>query len=170
METVVTVLIVAALLILSIVGLSQTSISTQASIAESAGLMQERTGDRARTNIIPLNAETSPLGDSVSISLKNAGTVKLSDFAEWDVILQYSDGASGQARWYPFGSGSNQWTEQIYQSAAALTPEGIEPGILNPGEEMVVTVDVSPNVGTGTTNLAVVSTPNGITASSVFTH
>jgi hypothetical protein len=170
METVITVLIVAALLILSIVGLSQTSISTQASIAESSGIMQERTGDRARTNIVPLSAETSPLGDSVSISLKNTGTVKLADFVQWDVILQYSDGANLQARWYAFGSGSNEWTEQIYQSAASQTAEVIEPGILNPGEEMVVTVSVSPNVGAGSTNLAVVSTPNGITATSVFTH
>jgi hypothetical protein len=46
----------------------------------------------------------------------------------------------------------------------------IEPGIFDPGEEIVITVKVSPSVGAGTTNLAVIATPNGITASTVFTN
>jgi flagellar protein FlaF len=174
METVISTLIVIALLILAIVGLSQVSITSQALIAKSAGLMQERTGDRARTNISPLGAQTTPLDattDAVRITLKNIGSTKLSDFDHWDVILQYTDGTNNPvARWYPAGNGANQWNETIYLDASSQTAEVIEPGIFDPGEEMVLTVVVSPTVGTGTTNLAVIATPNGISASTVFTN
>lgn len=170
MENVISALIVIALLVLAIVGLSQVSISSQASIAKSSGLMQERTGDRARTNITPLSAQTASLGSQVLVTLKNIGSTKLADFDEWDVILQYSDGTNNWAKWYPNGNGTNQWSETIYLNASSQTAEVIEPGIFNPGEEMVLTVVVSPTVGTGTTNLAVITTPNGISASTVFTN
>jgi archaellum component FlaF (FlaF/FlaG flagellin family) len=173
METVISTLIVIALLILAIVGLSQVAMSSQASIAESAGLMQERTGDRARTNVTSLSAQTTPVDgttDAVQITLKNSGSTKLSDFDQWDVILQYTDGTSNPVvQWYPTGNGTNQWNETIYLNASSQTAEVIEPGIFNPGEEMIVTIDVTPIVGAGSTNLAVISTPNGITASTVFT-
>jgi flagellar protein FlaF len=170
METAITVLIMSALLILSIVGLSQTALSTQASLAESSGQMQERVGERARTSLTALGAQTSSAGDSVQITLKNSGSTKLADLQNWDVILQYSDGPTQWAMWYPNGDGSNHWVEQNYQAASTLAPEVINPGILDPGEEAVVTVTVSPPVGSGTTNLAVVAVPNGISASTVFTH
>ena len=174
METVISALIVIALLILAIVGLSQVSISSQASIAESAGLMQERTGDRARTNITSLGAQTTVLDettDAVQVTLKNSGSTKVSDLDQWDVILQYTDGTNNPAvKWYPSGNGTNQWSAAIYSNASSQTPEVIEPGIFDPGEEMVITVKVSPSVGANTTNLAVIATPNGITASTVFTN
>lgn len=170
METVITTVIVIALVVLAIVGLSQISISAQSAIAQSTGLMQERVGDRARTNITSLSAQTTPPGDCVQLTLKNNGSTKLADFNQWDVILQYSDGVNNQARWYSYGNALNQWTQQIYLTASPPVAEVVEPGIFDPGEEMVVTINVSPPVGAGTTNLAVVATPNGITASTVFTH
>lgn len=170
METVISALIVIALLILTVMGLAQASITAQATIAQSSGAMQERVGERARTGIAPLNAQATPLGapaSTVQITLKNTGTTKLSDFNQWDVILQYSDGVSNQVKWYP---GLDTWANTIYLSAATLTPEVYDPGILNPNEEMIATLTVTPSIGVGTTNLAVVSTPNGIIATTVFTH
>lgn len=170
METAISALIVIALIILAIVGLSQQSISAQTSIAQATGLLQERAGDRARTTLTALSAQTTPLGDYVQMTLKNAGSTKLADFNQWDVILQYSDGVNNYARWYAFGNGLNQWNEQLYQTVSPPVAEAINPGILDPGEEMVVTINVSPSVGMGTSNLAVVAAPNGIVASTVFSH
>jgi len=173
METAITSLIVVALIVLTLVGLSQAALTAQANIAASSGQMQERLGERARTNINALSAQALPAdaaGASVQVTLKNTGSVKLASFDQWDVILQSNDGTKTQARWYPFGNSANQWQETIFQSAAALTPEVIEPGILDPGEEMIVTINVSPAVALGTTNLAIITTPNGISASTVFTH
>jgi hypothetical protein len=170
METVITTIIIVGVLVLAIVGLAQSSLSAQTSIAQSSGAMQERAGDRARTNLLSLYGRTTPLGDYVELTLRNSGSTKLSNFNQWDVVLQYSDGASTQVKWYPYGSAVNQWNQQIYLTASPPVAEVFEPGIFNPGEEMVITVGVSPKVGTGTTNIAVVATPNGITASTVYTH
>jgi archaeal flagellar protein FlaF len=171
METAITVVILIGLLIISVVGLAQFSMSTQATIADSSRLMQERVTEISRTSIAALSATTIAPGDSIQFTLKNSGSTKLADFEHWDVILQYSDGLNTQIKWYPYGTGTNQWTVSgIYQSTSPSVPEVIDPGIFNPGEEMVLTVNVSPSVGLGTLNLAVIDTPNGVTASTVFTY
>jgi archaeal flagellar protein FlaF len=170
METAITSAILIAVMILAVVGLSSRVITTQAVISDATRTMQEREGERLRTNLTPLNTTTSNQGDSVQVTLKNTGSTKLADFKNWDVILQYSDGTNRMATWYPYGTDVNQWHQEIFMIASPPSPEVIEPGILNPGEEMVVTINVSPGVGPGTTNLATVSTPNGVTATTVFTH
>jgi len=171
METAITAIILITLLIISVVGLAQFAMSAQATIADSSRTMQERVGERARTSITSLSANTIAPGDSVQVTLKNDGSTKLADFDQWDVILQYSDGATQQIRWYPNGTGANEWqVTGIYQSTSPSVPEAVDPGIFDPGEEMVMTISVSPSVGTSTTNIATVATPNGIAASTVFTY
>jgi len=168
METVITGLIIIGVLVLSVLGLAESSLSAQAQIAEATRTMQERAQERARTDLAPVNATTTVLGDYVEITLRNTGDTKLADFEQWDVILRYTDSLGGyHVEWYGYPT---QWTSQIYQTTSPVTPEVIDPGILNPGEEIVVQVHVSPGVGTGTTNLASVSTLNGVTASTVFTR
>ncbi len=170
MDSAITAIIVIGILILAVAGLSSFALSSQAAISESNREMQARLGERTQTNLAPLTAVTTPMGDYVQVTLKNTGNIKLSDFSQWDVILQYSDGTNTQIKWYAYGSGVNQWAQQIYQTTTPPTAEAFEPGILNPGEEIVITVNVSPTVGTGTTNLATIATPNGITAATIFTH
>lgn len=170
METAITGLIIIGLLILVVVGLTTTALTTQAQLAESSRVMQERAGERVRTNITPTSATVSASGDVVYMIVKNIGTTKLTDFDQWDVILQYTGGGTSQVAWYPYGNGANHWTAQIYQVAASLTAESFEPGVLNPGEELVIAVQVLPIVDTSTVNLATTATPNGITASMVFTR
>ncbi|MBI5654010.1 MAG: hypothetical protein HZC40_26715 [Chloroflexi bacterium] len=170
METAITGLIVIGLLILVVVGLAFNALTAQATLADAARVMQERAGERARTNLAPVSATTSGAGDQVFFTVKNAGTQKLADYEKWDVILQYSDGATNQIKWYPYGMGANRWSAQIYQVVSPVTAEVFEPGVFNPGEEIYITVNVAPNVGASTLNLAKISTPNGITASLVFTR
>jgi hypothetical protein len=167
METAITALIVISVLILSVLALSERFLSAQATISEAAGAMQERLGER--TDLAPMSAATAPGGDYVSVTLRDAGSARLAGFNQWDVILQYTDGAGGyHVTWYPY---SSKWTKTIYMDASAGIVEAVEPDILNPGEKIVVLVGVSPYVvGTGTTNLATIGAPNGICASSVFTH
>ena len=49
-----------------------------------------------------------------------------------------------------------------------MTAEIFEPGILNPGEEMVIEAKVNPVIGLSTSNMVVTSTPSGIPASINF--
>lgn len=168
MENVITALIIIGLLVLVILGLSERALTAQAALLEASRLVQERTADRARTDLAPLAATTTVFGDYVEVTLKNTGNTKLADFERWDVILRYIDGSGGNhVEWYGYPL---QWTKQIFQIASTATPEVFDPGILNPGEEIVLQIQVFPAVGSGTTNQATVATPNGITASAVFTR
>ena len=98
------------------------------------------------------------------------------DFAHWDVVLQYSDATGSYfIEWLPFSSaatpGDNEWVvDAIYLDEQVPTPEVFNPGILDPGEEIVVLAKVNPSVGSGTNNLATVSTPNGVAVSINFSN
>lgn len=170
METAITALILMGIILLAILGLTERSLVAQNAITEATVQMQQRESDIAKTNLAPLSGSTSGQGRFVYLTLKNTGVIKLADFTRWDVILEYSDGANHVVRWFPHGNGANFWSEQIYQVASPPTAEVFDPGILNPGEETVITVEVSPWVGRGTTNLATITTPNGLTASTTFSH
>jgi len=169
METALPAVIIIGLLILASLIMSEQMLSSQDAVSESWREMQERAEERARTDLSPVGAETLSAGYVVSITLRNDGDTKLADFDQWDVILQYS---SGNARWYPYGEFSDEWqVAGIYLDASEGTAEAFEQGIFNPGEEMVVQVSLSlaTQVPLGT-HLATVATPNGITASTVFTR
>jgi len=58
----------------------------------------------------------------------------------------------------------------LYQDAATAEREHFEPGILNPGEEIVVRLRALPPVGPNTTNRAAISPANGVGTSILFTR
>jgi archaellum component FlaF (FlaF/FlaG flagellin family) len=151
METAIPALIIIALLLLASVTLADQLLSSHQAAAESWRDMEERELDRSRTEISILDAYAS-MDTQVLIEVSNDGQTKLADFEQWDVILR----KSSTADWYAYGD----WTEQI--------AETVEPGILNPGETMTVRLTVE--TGVGSDNLVVVTTPNGISASQVFTY
>jgi len=163
MDTAIAGLIVITILVLAMLTLFHSFLSAQDTVSVSWQQMAGRMEERARTDLSPIGAETTPLGNAVEIMLSNEGDTKLADFEQWDVILQYTDGDGlVTTTWCSFGSGQNQWTKTI--------DDLFEPGILNPGEEMVIQALVSPGIGSPSTNIATVATPNGITATAVFTH
>src|SRR5512135_1190061 len=127
MENALTGLIIMSVMVLSILGLTQGSLTAQANVAETTRLMQDRLSDQARTELQAVSASTSALGDTVYITVKNTGSTKLADFEHWDVIVDYIDlSLATHANWYSYGA----WLRQIYQSAPD-TLEKIEPNILN---------------------------------------
>ncbi|MFH1003283.1 MAG: hypothetical protein V1780_03985, partial [Chloroflexota bacterium] len=127
-----------------------------------------------RTELTALSAGISiDFGGNLAISLRNSGQTKLADFDRWDVIVQYNDDIGNYyIRWLPYyaeAPASNGWTVHgIYLDAASEAPAPFDPGILNPGEEIVLEARLNPAVGTLTTNQVTVSTPNGIPVSVSF--
>ena len=172
MESAIVALVCIALIVVGGMTLSQGFLSSLDTSSVGLEEMSQRAEERMRTEVEPLSA-TQPSPDEVEVSLHNSGQTKLGDFDSWDVILQYYDG-NGTCRvvWLPYTEGApgdNQWTDEgIYLDAAGGTPEAFEPGILNPGEEMVIELRVDPPVGEDTVNLTVVTTPNGISTSLSF--
>ncbi len=175
METPIVALIIIALLLFAMLTLGQGYLVTQDRIMQSWQAMEERAGERARTSLVPVAAEVLHEGDEVAITVRNDGAERLADYAQWDVILEYDAGGLFVGRWYPYteaaGSGANQWTVAgIYLDASRADPEVVDPGILNPGEEMVIQVRISPPVDEGGTVEAAVSTPNGIAAQAALSR
>ena len=165
MENALTGIIIIGVMILAILGLSEGALSAQANLAEASRAMQERLTNQARTELQVLQASTVLGGNAVDVTVKNTGTTKLADFAHWDVVLDYTSITGSRVSWYAYNS---SWTQQIYISTATSTFEKLEPNILNPGEEMIIHVIVGIAVNAGSTNAAIVSTPNGIAASTSF--
>jgi hypothetical protein len=122
-----------------------------------------------RTELIP-ESTSLPSGNTLDIILKNSGQTKLADFDKWDVIIQYYDSThTYHVVWLPYTDEAlkdNEW--QVAWIRLDGAAEVFEPGILNPKEEIKIRAQLNPAVGAGTTNMAVVATPNGITASTYF--
>jgi hypothetical protein len=169
MENALPGLIVITILLLAVLTLGQASLATQGAVLESWRGMEERLEDRARTNLSSVYAETSVGGTTVEVALRNDGNTKLADFERWDVIVQYHQSGGGYAQeWLQYAElgGTNKWMVNFLEGTIGT----FEPRILNPGEQMVIQISLDPAVAMTTTNLVTIATPNGISASAVFTR
>lgn len=170
METAITALIIIGVMMLAILGLSDRALSAQAALTDASLALQEREGERVRTILTPTDVAVDPTGEILQVTVKNSGATRLADFARWDVIVEYADGVTTQVRWFPYGTQVNEWTAEIYQDAGASVPEVFDPNLLNPGEDLLVTVNLSPAIAAGSTNRFTLVTPNGVAAAVTFTH
>ncbi|HOG45593.1 MAG TPA: hypothetical protein PLJ35_10200 [Anaerolineae bacterium] len=113
METVVAAALIIILVLLSMLTLTYACISAQTGLLESWRAMDERALERSRTSLSPVGAGMEATGDVVTITLKNDGSVKLSDLRQWDVVLEYVTPTGRMAGWYPYAQaadpGQNQW-------------------------------------------------------------
>ena len=169
METAIVSVICIALIVLGGMTMSEGFLTTIDMTSLGLEEMGDRDGDILRTELSPLDGSWQVLTNTLEVSLGNSGQVKLASFANWDVIVQFYDADSNHhVQWLPYTDGElgdNQWRKKgIYIDAANETPEAFDTGILDPGEEMVIEVKLDPLVGQDTTNLVVVSTPNGVPA------
>ena len=171
METAIVAVIIVAIILSGTLTIARSYFSSQDAILSSWREMEERRGERVRTLLAAEGGTTADSGGTVEVTLKNEGDTKLADFKRWDVILHYyGSDDSYNVKWYPYGTGTNQWTVAgIYLDAANNVAEVYDPGILNPGEEAVIKVSVQPTVSSGTAVFFLAGTPNGISASISFT-
>jgi len=126
-------------------------------------------GERARTEISADGPGTvDPLGHTVVVTLTNEGSTKLADFDQWDVIVQYDSDGDNVVKWLSYVEGGPGWASDKWSEGIE---DVFEPGIFNPKEKMTITMSVSsPITPTGQAGQAFIATPNGITASAVFTR
>jgi hypothetical protein len=145
-----------------------TSVDTSTTGLDNVG---QRNETIMRTEIIPLTASL-PSGNTLEIMVENSGQTRLADFDKWDIIVQYYDSTGTyHVTWLPFTKetlGDNEWQEAWIRINGA--PEVYEPNVLNPKEQMLIRAQLNPEVGAGTTNMAVIATPGGITASTYFSR
>jgi len=171
METVIVALVAIALILFGVMELSQTALLSVDTVGMSWRDMEDLAEERARTQLSLVDTSSQGAGAIVEATLANDGTTKLGSFTKWDVMIQYYDSSGNyHIGWLPYTTGEpvdNQWTVEGIFMEAPSQPEIFEPGMLNPGEQVVIKARISPSAVV-TETMMVVSTPNGVTASIVF--
>ncbi|MBI4305425.1 MAG: hypothetical protein HY678_03810 [Chloroflexi bacterium] len=144
--------------------------SNEAWVAEASAAYVESLG-----SISPLTAMVAVSAGTtiVDVVIENAGARSYSQWKEWDVAVQYttaSGGISIQRLSYTSGTlSAGKWTVSgIYLNATTRITKGTDPDVLNPVEQMVLRLQVSPVAGTGTTGMVVITTVDGLSTRILF--
>ncbi len=171
METILISIICVALLVFAGMTMSQGFMTSVDASSASLSEVGDRTEIAMRTMLTPVSTDLNLISgpDPLKIVLENTGQTKMSDFDEWDVIVQYYDEDDNYiVKWLPYSSsgGTNKW--DIGWIRLNGEAETFEPNVLNPGEQIMLETSLDPSVSTNATNMVVISTPSGITCSTYF--
>jgi hypothetical protein len=169
METIIISIICIALVVFGGMAMSQGFMTSVDASATGLGEIGQRDETIIRTQLSSVSASL-PAANTLEVILDNTGQVKLANYDKWDVIVQYYDGAGDyHTEWLPYTEaalGDNEWELVWIRLDGAA--EVFEPNVLNPKEQMMIRAQLAPQVGNNTTNMVVVATPSGITASAYF--
>ena len=171
METILVSLICIALIVFGGMTMSQgfmTSVDTSTTGLEE---VRQRGETLMRTELTPVSSNLTA-ANTLEVILENTGQAKLADFDKWDFIVQYHDDTGVYySKWLPYTAGTlgdNEWeVSGIYLNGVT---EIFDPNVLNQSESILLIAQLDPAVGDNTTNMVVVATPDGITASTYFTQ
>ena len=172
MSNAIVALVVIALMMTAALTWSQAAYSSFDSVSQSLKEATQTTQEVSRTDIKVVDAQTQ--GGFVVVSVLNSGEVHIAQFAKWDVVVQYYDGSGSyhisQLSYTENSSpGEGQWgIVNIYTDESLGQREVFEPGILNPGEVMLMRLSIAPLPGVGTTNFITVSSANAVATSAQF--
>jgi hypothetical protein len=167
-ETILVSLVSLALIIVSFVSMEINTLQSTNKIANSLKQIEAQSSAVMRTNIMVL-APSGYTGGPVELTVRNDGQTNLSEFTKWDVIVQYQTGEFSYLTYSPvYPANYGQWTVKgIY--VADGSPEIFDPGILDPGEQMVLSITLDRNLNPGQSCEITVSTPNGVKSQSQVT-
>ncbi len=169
MNVAVTYMITAAITLLVVVSLGWELIAMFGQMTDSWTALEDRSELEFNTDINAPTGQSAGEQSIAHVTIANTGKVPLGQFADWDLILetQQEPGLGVVYLAYTESAlpGINEWTiDGIYRDAASSTPETVGPGILDPGEEMVVLANPDPPLGGGTYGRATFAAPNGAIA------
>jgi len=168
METILVSLISMALIVVSTLGVTLSTLKSANKMADAWQAMEQRSSSMVRTEISaagPANYQ----GGIINVTVQNIGQVSLQEFASWDVILQYQSGSAVYLTYSATSTpGFGQWTMNgIFVAGGA--PAAFDPGILDPGEYMTVSVNPSSPIPAKQMAKLTISTPNGVTTQCYIT-
>jgi len=154
------VLIIATFLMASVLmfGTFLTSSSTQAQSLKDLGqLNSERAG--SAISITSATVTSTGSGTNMTVLVDNTGSQSVGNFAQMDVIVQYTDSDDVQVGKYltylALGLGDNQWTNPV----TGITPDTFNPRMWDPDETLTINLRVVPAIKAGTSALVVINTP-----------
>jgi len=159
-------LMLAAIMMLATVLMARGGFLGADAIGMSLRESETRYAEQNRTGLTVTGTSIDATGANLTITVRNDGQTPIADYAGMDLVLQYFDENTVRYdTWVPYTNGalaSNTWTQGNFQN------DVFEPGILNTGESMDLTVRVNPVVGAASVNWAVVGTDRGVTVQTYF--
>lgn len=165
MENILVTLVCITMLIVGVVTIASDSFSSIDRLIYAWKDEESLINNMRNTAITSVSSNVTSEGNRVEIVVKNDGQTDLADFKRWDVLVRYQDGG---AQWLPYTTDTPGWTVGgIFLSGE---PEIYEPNIFNPMETMKLVLNLSSPVSENTTNLASISTPNGVNTEITFGH
>ncbi|MCX7912590.1 MAG: hypothetical protein N2506_06495, partial [Dehalococcoidales bacterium] len=171
MATIVVSIVCVALIMLGGMTLSQGILTSTDACAVSVEKISIREGEVARTGLDVRYAELT-WADHLRVTVKNTGQTKLARFDKWDFIAHYYDVSGGyRTEWLPYTTGNtsaNHWGKARIRLGGYAHEELFDPGILNPGEEMVILARLDPLPGENSTGAITVASPNGVNDTASF--
>ena len=181
MDTILAAFVAIFILLYGALSLSSTMISAQDTLRVASQEMHMRLALRAGTNLVPVSARVVNSGTVVELIYRNEGVSKLADFPQWDVFAQYTDNLDPLTTPVVYHIGrlsftigvpiSGEWAvSNIYLNADQSLQEVYERGILNPSEEIKLSMNLSPPVGNGKTVQVVLVTANGVSIETQVTR
>jgi len=164
MENLFITVVCIALILLATVSYASGALTSADMITNSFKNTAERVREIGRSDITAAEAITNHDGSEVEITLRNDGNTSLRNFSRWDVIVRYQDGGT---QWIPYSvTAVPGWSDSgIFLNGG---PDIYEPGILNPAETLKINVRLLPAAADNTTNLAMISTDNGVNTQIAF--
>lgn len=171
MESALATLILLTALLFSVLTLSYNYLESQDLLMAAEQEMQTRLSEQTQTGLAVVQTQIISPGVTLHMTVRNVGSIKLNNFDRWDVIVEYHHAPDALTqRWLPYApaaQGNNQWrVAGIF--AASHRPEAFNPGILDPGEEMVIQIDLQPPVEPETMNRITIGAANGIQTTAFF--
>jgi archaellum component FlaF (FlaF/FlaG flagellin family) len=159
-------LVVAAILIAAgavIAGVMGSSVDTVGDSWRDINLISE---ERLGTELSVVSTSVGGGGSDISATLNNSGRTSIYDPSFMDVIINYN-GTDDERHllWLPYTDGAlqdNTWT------VSAISGDYRNPGVLDPGEEMTIQIQISPATQGGPDRWLVISTDTGVTYTVYF--
>ena len=161
MEQSIPALLIASIMILAsvlIAGVTNSSITT---VNDSWREMEMISEERLGTDLTVVSTEVSPDTLEVTVVVLNEGRTPLDDFEHMDLIINYDgDDLERHVTWLPYTEDTVQ-TSNTWKLGAILN-DYHNPGIVDTGEQMTVTIKVNPGVLIGPNRWLVLATQAGV--------
>jgi hypothetical protein len=176
MSSLIVALFAVIIILAAMAGYATSSVNSQDQINYSVKVTRDKTGEISRTSVTSLGT-TLTSNATLEFTVQNSGQSLLRQVSDWDVVVWYH-GATGSGleidrltyTTSPSPS-AGEWTlTAIYEDAGYSNPEVYEPGIVNPGEEFIITAELGPAVATSSSNTVTLAVEQGIAVTAVFTN
>lgn len=165
MENVFVALVCIAVLIVGSTTIALNSFNSIDKLAYALKDSESLANDMRHTIFSSVSSNTNGEGTVVEIVIRNDGQTSLGTFRKWDVIIRHQ---SGLVQWLPYTTATPGWTVGgLYLDGK---PEIYEPNMFNPMETMKLVLKLAPPAADKSTNLAIISAPNGIGVETTFTR